>query len=99
MALRWVVHSACHILGHGNNNVEDGHGDTMIKKLNIGEDCIDMYPSGFLMPLHYPHYTKADYEEMGEWKLDLLLRQYGLNFKATLDRAFAMGAFLWPEQY
>ncbi|GLU20601.1 hypothetical protein SLE2022_367920 [Rubroshorea leprosula] len=101
MALRWLVHSACHVLGHPNNNIEDGHGDMMIKKLKIGEDCMDMYPSGFQMPLHYPRYTKADYEKMAEWKVDLLLRQYGLNFKGALDekRAFAMGAFLWPDQY
>ncbi|KAL0012110.1 hypothetical protein SO802_007218 [Lithocarpus litseifolius] len=48
------------------------------------------------MPLHYSRYKKADYEQMEEWKLDLLLNQYGLSFKGTLDekRAYAMGAFL-----
>ncbi|RWR94792.1 hypothetical protein CKAN_02410300 [Cinnamomum micranthum f. kanehirae] len=32
----------------------------------------------FQMPLHYPRYTKADYETMPEWKLDCLLKEYGL---------------------
>ncbi|GLT29134.1 hypothetical protein SLA2020_040200 [Shorea laevis] len=78
---------------------EDGHGD-MIKSSKIG-DSMDAYPSGFQMPLHYPRCTKADYEKMEDWKVDLLLGQYGLNFKGTLDgkRAFAMGAFLSPDQY
>jgi hypothetical protein len=29
--------------------------------------------SGFQMPLHYPNYTKEDYEDVPESKLDLLL--------------------------
>ncbi|OIT00545.1 PREDICTED: uncharacterized protein LOC109230476 [Nicotiana attenuata] len=55
---------------------------------------------GFQMPLHYPRYTKADYQNMEEWKLDALLREYGLVFQGTVDekRRFAMGAFLWPDQ-
>uniref|UniRef100_A0A7C8YJ64 DUF7722 domain-containing protein n=1 Tax=Opuntia streptacantha TaxID=393608 RepID=A0A7C8YJ64_OPUST len=57
----------------------------------------------FEMPLHYPRYTKEDYAKMEEWKVDLLLSQYGLHhvIKGTsLDdkRKFAMGAFLWPDQ-
>ncbi|KAJ8754983.1 hypothetical protein K2173_015495 [Erythroxylum novogranatense] len=57
-------------------------------------------PSGFQMPLHYPKYTKTDYEKMEEWKLDVLLNEYGLSSKGNLDekRAFAKGAFLWPDQ-
>lgn len=56
---------------------------------------------GFQMPLHYPRYTKSDYEKMEEWKLDMLLLEYGLSFRGNLDekRKFAMGAFLWPDQY
>lgn len=57
--------------------------------------------SGFQMPLHYPRYRKADYEKMEEWKLDLLLQEYGLNFHGhNLEekKKFAMGAFLWPDQ-
>lgn len=55
----------------------------------------------FQMPLHYPKYTKKDYENMPEWKLDCLLRQYGLpvNGDVNYKRTFAMGAFLWPSQY
>nr|XP_011460058.1 PREDICTED: uncharacterized protein LOC101291127 [Fragaria vesca subsp. vesca] len=59
--------------------------------------------AGFQMPLHYPRYTKADYEKMEEWRLDLLLKQYGLvavsNGTLEEKRAYAIGAFLWPDQY
>ncbi|KAM6557657.1 hypothetical protein CsatB_004676 [Cannabis sativa] len=65
--------------------------------------------SDFEMPLHYPRYKKRDYEIMAEWKLDLLLTQYGLPTNLGDDdddddnlnhkRKFAMGAFLWPSQY
>ncbi|KAB1219563.1 hypothetical protein CJ030_MR3G012359 [Morella rubra] len=53
----------------------------------------------FQMPLHYPRYTKADYETMPEWKLDCLLNQYGLPVTGDVEskRKFAMGAFLWPS--
>ncbi|KAK9275851.1 hypothetical protein L1049_023124 [Liquidambar formosana] len=53
----------------------------------------------FRMPLHYPRYTKSDYETMPEWKLDLLLAEYGLPITGNVDqkRKFAMGAFLWPH--
>ncbi|KAM7262539.1 hypothetical protein ACFE04_000222 [Oxalis oulophora] len=55
--------------------------------------------SDFQMPLHYPKYTKKDYENMEEWKLDVLLAQYGLFPQGDLEckRDFAMGAFLWPD--
>ncbi|KAG9448394.1 hypothetical protein H6P81_014522 [Aristolochia fimbriata] len=55
--------------------------------------------SCFQMPLHYPRYTKADYETMPEWKLDCLLREYGLPLIGDVNekRKFAMGAFLWPS--
>lgn len=55
----------------------------------------------FQMPLHYPKYTKKDYESMPEWKLDCLLQQYGLPVTGDVNykRNFAMGAFLWPSQY
>lgn len=57
----------------------------------------------FEMPLHYPRYTKEDYAKMEEWKVDLLLKQYGLDHVIkgkSLDdkRKFVMGAFLWPDQ-
>ncbi|KAK9997503.1 hypothetical protein SO802_022189 [Lithocarpus litseifolius] len=53
----------------------------------------------FQMPLHYPRYTQADYETMPEWKLDCLLREYGLPIIGDVDhkRKFAMGSFLWPH--
>ncbi|AAF04428.1 hypothetical protein AtNW77_Chr3g0165271 [Arabidopsis thaliana] len=57
--------------------------------------------SGFKMPLHYPRYTKEDYEEMEEWRLDLLLSEYGLLafHDNTLHekRAFAIDTFIWPH--
>ena len=57
--------------------------------------------AGFRMPLHYPRYKKADYEAMPEWRVDCLLREYGLPVAGDLraKREFAMGAFLWPNQY
>ncbi|XVF83737.1 hypothetical protein PTKIN_Ptkin16aG0515700 [Pterospermum kingtungense] len=53
--------------------------------------------SYFQMPLHYPRYTKKDYLDMPESKLDRLLAEYGLSTEGDLDykRRFAMGAFLW----
>ena len=55
--------------------------------------------SFFQMPLHYPRYTKKDYENMPEWQLDRLLEAYGLPIFGDLNykRSFAMGAFLWPD--
>lgn len=102
MALRWVLYSACHVLGYPMSNTEE---EAECKKglclANNFNEVDQYYPaSGFQMPLHYPRYTKQDYESMEEWTVDLLLKQYGLSFKGTLDekRAFAMGAFLWPDQ-
>jgi len=54
----------------------------------------------FQLPLHYPRYSKADYESMAEWKLDNLFHQYGLPIRGDLayKRSYAIGAFLWPDQ-
>lgn len=101
---RWLIHSACHVLGYPNG---DDHGDLKSFKVSNNGAAVkntNHYESAeqFQMPLHYPRYTKADYEKMEEWKVDLLLKQYGIaNIKGTLDekRAFAIGAFLWPDQY
>lgn len=51
----------------------------------------------FQMPLHYPRFKKADYENMAEWQLDCLLASYGLPVTGNLEqkRKYAMGAFLW----
>ncbi|KAH0731969.1 hypothetical protein KY289_003157 [Solanum tuberosum] len=53
----------------------------------------------FQMPLHYPRYTKEDYQHMPEWMIDKLLLEYGLPAIGDLanKRKFAMGAFLWPH--
>ncbi|XVF26213.1 hypothetical protein REPUB_Repub13aG0279800 [Reevesia pubescens] len=123
MALRWFLHSACHVLGYPepenpNKNLQysnnrasyqnGGHGSGLIQSSRVfkGEQTSlrtsEMHlSSGFQMPLHYPRYTKADYEKMEEWKVDMLLREYGLSFEGSLDekREYAMGAFLWPHQY
>ncbi|TKY72256.1 hypothetical protein E2542_SST00995 [Spatholobus suberectus] len=111
MGLRWLLHSACHVLGYPMNNTDEqcqkieGYPNGEVKSVkglspanNFNE--VDYPSSGFQMPLHYPRYTKQDYESMEEWKVNLLLRQYGLSFEGTLDekRAFATGAFLWPDQ-
>ncbi|KAG6734901.1 hypothetical protein I3842_01G293300 [Carya illinoinensis] len=55
--------------------------------------------SFFQMPLHYPRYSRKEYLEMPEWKLDGLLAEYGLSTHGDLayKREFAMGAFLWPD--
>ncbi|TKY61286.1 hypothetical protein E2542_SST11136 [Spatholobus suberectus] len=53
----------------------------------------------FQMPLHYPRYTQTDYETMLEWRLDCLLKEYGLPIIGDLQqkRNFAIGAFLWSH--
>ncbi|KAJ4825997.1 hypothetical protein Tsubulata_027590 [Turnera subulata] len=53
----------------------------------------------FQMPLHYPKYSRSDYQAMPEWKLDRLLSEYGLPVIGSLEdkRKFAMGAFVWPH--
>ncbi|KAI4340905.1 hypothetical protein MLD38_025699 [Melastoma candidum] len=57
----------------------------------------------FQMPLHYPLYSREDYESMPEWQLDCILKEYGLvhaSPDATVEqkRRFAMGAFLWSQK-
>ncbi|KAL2341388.1 hypothetical protein Fmac_009328 [Flemingia macrophylla] len=116
MALRWLHHSTCHALGYPMNNPQvdqckkiegNPNGDVVKVSKNLNE-VVDNPSSScsssgfqFQMPLHYPRYTKQDYDSMEEWKVDLLLKQYGLSLEGTLDekRAFAVGAFLWPDQY
>ncbi|KAI4369849.1 hypothetical protein MLD38_018250 [Melastoma candidum] len=51
----------------------------------------------FMMPLHYPRYTRSDYETKPKWKLNRLLREYGLPAAGDVEhkRKFAMGTFLW----
>ncbi|KAG2720514.1 hypothetical protein I3760_02G039400 [Carya illinoinensis] len=63
---------------------------------NVGQQGKNQY---FQMPLHYPRYTKADYMTMPEWKLDCLLKEYGLPLIGDVEqkREFAMGSFLWSR--
>ncbi|KAL3818255.1 hypothetical protein ACJIZ3_004160 [Penstemon smallii] len=66
-----------------------------------GHHKVNSKPCTFQMPLHYPRYKKIDYEKMPEGQLDRLLNEYGLPVAGDVDqkRRFAMGAFLWPDQY
>ncbi|PHT43999.1 hypothetical protein CQW23_18024 [Capsicum baccatum] len=86
MALNWLT-SIAYTITLGNSSSSE------FTTKNEGE-------LGFRMPLHYPRYKKDDYENMEEWKIDELLREYGLSFHGSVDdkRRFAMGAFLWPDQ-
>ncbi|GAA0169194.1 hypothetical protein Leryth_011837 [Lithospermum erythrorhizon] len=73
------------------NGVANGHhGNQESMKERCGG-------GGFQMPLHYPRYTRGEYEKMPEWKVDCLLREYGLPINGDVHhkRKFAMGAFLW----
>ncbi|KAK4411478.1 hypothetical protein Sango_0220800 [Sesamum angolense] len=76
-----------------------GGGMESINNSRGGGGGGEMKRCGFQMPLHYPRYTRAEYEVMAEWKLDCLLAQYGLHPHVSGDvehkRKFAMGAFLW----
>lgn len=103
--ISWVLRSACHVLGYPTpsspmsevtmDDVESMKKRTMLMKAPKKDT------GSFRMPLHYPRYLKSDYEKMEEWKLDLLLDEYGLSFAGSVaeKRDFAMGAFLWPDQY
>ena len=77
------------------NNIGEGAGagSTVGGQHGTIERC------GFQMPLHYPRYTKAEYETMPEWKLNCLLAEYGLPATGDVNqkRKFAMGAFLWAH--
>ncbi|KAH0669995.1 hypothetical protein KY290_025418 [Solanum tuberosum] len=77
-------------VGIENNKVSCRSMESMARS----NDCGGI---GFQMPLHYPKYTKAEYESMAEWKVDCLLTQYGLPIHGDVNhkRKFAMGAFLW----
>ncbi|KAJ8479697.1 hypothetical protein OPV22_023424 [Ensete ventricosum] len=74
----------------GQGIMADGEGQQH-RQLRDGRGC-------FQMPVRYPTYTQADYETMPEWKLNCILREYGLPVTGDIDdkRRFAMGAFLWP---
>ncbi|KAK8626389.1 hypothetical protein V6N13_134036 [Hibiscus sabdariffa] len=108
MALKWLLSSAFTLVfGHTEAVVScpnEGHVDGNLKgykEMERGVSSKEDYPNGFQMPVHYPRYSKADYEKMEEWRIDMLLKEYGFSSNGgTVDekRAFAMGAFLWPDQ-
>ncbi|KAJ3695171.1 hypothetical protein LUZ60_000548 [Juncus effusus] len=64
-----------------------------IISINLPDRCLNH----FQMPLHYPRYTREEYNNMPEWKLDCLLVQYGLPVSGGVEekRRFAIGAFCW----
>lgn len=74
----------------------NGNEDEGFSSGTEGEDG----PCVFQMPVHYPRYSKANYESMPEWQLDNLFREYGLPIRGDLayKRNYAIGAFLWPDQ-
>ncbi|XP_061344302.1 uncharacterized protein LOC133290251 [Gastrolobium bilobum] len=101
MALK-LFQSAMFNLGYSMDNKEEQCKQIEdYPKEEVKSSANNFKASEFQMPLHYPRYRKEDYEKMEEWRVDLLLKQYGISFKGTLDdkRAFAMGTFLWPDQY
>lgn len=56
--------------------------------------------SSFQMPVHYPSFTKEEYEAMSEEELDRLLKLYGLPTDLgdlSCKKQFAVGAFLWEK--
>lgn len=91
----WWGHSDVNTLGSTSNEGKE-------KGAAVGEirACKGDHPNGFQLPLHYPRYTKQDYDKMEDFKLDMLLKEYGLSCKGSLEekRAYAVGAFLWPQQ-
>jgi hypothetical protein len=52
-----------------------------------------VFSCSFRMPLHYPRYKKADYEAMPEWRVDCLLREYGLPVAADVGDNWSVS---WP---
>lgn len=113
MALGWFLQA---MLSHIVDTISDNTSkDEKPKKINEAANCskteradfvvipkksMNSSYEGFQMPLHYPRYKKGDYEKMEEWRIDQLLREYGLVVNGSLEekRDFAMGAFLWPDQ-
>ncbi|CAN8269510.1 unnamed protein product [Cochlearia groenlandica] len=92
MSLSWLVNF---IPSHAKNKQE-----TSVENLEQN-GVVKASSNGFKMPLHYPKYTKDDYAKMEEWRLDLLLLDYGLlAFHDTTlpeKRVFAMETFLWTN--
>ncbi|ESQ46764.1 hypothetical protein EUTSA_v10028146mg [Eutrema salsugineum] len=90
---------------HSNSAIRDNNNhhqdcENQKNKTKIGDNTSQNGSSCFKIPLHYPKYTKSDYEKMPEWQLDQLLREYGLPIigDSYEKRKFAIGAFLWPSE-
>ncbi|KAJ7560265.1 hypothetical protein O6H91_04G121000 [Diphasiastrum complanatum] len=83
-----------------HRNQLDHHDDPELKRCPYSAVEKNPVPYVFQMPLHYPRFTKSDYEVMPEWKLDRLLEEYGLPVIGSLSekRKYAMGCFLWKDQ-
>ncbi|XP_010441349.1 PREDICTED: uncharacterized protein LOC104724547 [Camelina sativa] len=81
-----------------HQNSEDQRIKTKI--INHDKSHQNQSSTSFQIPLHYPKYTKTDYEKMPEWQLDQLLREYGLPIigDSYEKRKFAIGAFLWSSE-
>lgn len=72
----------------------------VVKESLVQTDARNKHIKEFQMPLRYPRYKREDYEKMEEWRLDQLLREYGLAFEGSVEekRAHVMGTFLWPSK-
>ncbi|KAK3037360.1 hypothetical protein RJ639_030458 [Escallonia herrerae] len=66
-------------IGRPHSNAGGGGGGN-------GQRAKDGWGGYFQMPLHYPRYTRAEYETMPEWKLDCLLTQYGLPVTGDVNQ-------------
>ncbi|KAF8103323.1 hypothetical protein N665_0188s0261 [Sinapis alba] len=87
---------------HSTSAIHDNnlHHDFEDQKTKIGDGMSQNQSNDFKIPLHYPKYTKSDYEKMPEWQLDQLLREYGLPIigDSNEKRKFVIGAFLWSSE-
>ncbi|CAE6202477.1 unnamed protein product [Arabidopsis arenosa] len=88
-----------HYISHHDNH-QDGEDQRSKTTTKVDQDKSQNRSSSFQIPLHYPKYTKSDYEKMPEWQLDQLLTEYGLPVigDSYQKRKFAIGAFLWSSE-
>lgn len=98
MALRWFLQAMSTVIVEKSEDNDSKAAPMMEEKKILKVRSFGC--KGFRVPLHYPRYKKEDYEHMDEWKIDMLLREYGLEVEGSLDekKSFAMGIFLWPDQ-
>ncbi|CAH2069815.1 unnamed protein product [Thlaspi arvense] len=97
--MEWLFTSALtQMIGYSNNMDQTSSCESTRNKMKMMKK--EEFPSGFQVPLHYPKFSKSDYEAMDDLSLDLLLKQYGISFEGSLDdkRVFAIESFLWPRQ-